>query len=422
MKGDRRTVWFTGHGRWGKLPMLLASVLVLALGIAVSIALAAKSVESFFGEQGSAEGQFQTPRDVAVYNGTGGNPGTGDIYVVDDVNHRIQQFDSNKAFVRTWGGGVDDGTAVGQTCTADCQAGIVGTTDGMFDNPQGIAVNQATGDLYVRDRDNRRVQQFSSSGGFLRAWGTTGPEAGQFAASTTASNGIAVAPVSGDVFVADPGNRRVQQFESDGDFVRAWGWGVDTGASAFEICTAASTCQSGLTTTGTDNGRFGSNHPIHIAVDSAGIVYASDSNSSNRVMRFDSTQATAAALLLSPIGVPPLASATTNSMEVDPSNDHLLIGRGTPGIQELDTTTLSVVDTHMSGSGLTPTGLGIDTFDSEILVSSTSGAPPRLRPRQRRRPRGGDRSCHGHHSRQRHLQRHGRPERVQHGLPLRVRH
>ena len=220
----------------------------------------------------------------------------------------------------------------------------------MFDNPQGIAVNQATGDLYVRDRDNRRVQQFSSSGGFVRSWGTTGAGAGQFAASTTASNGIAVAPGSGDVFVADPGNRRVQQFKSDGDFLRAWGWGVDTGASAFEICTSASTCQSGLTTPGTNNGRFGSNQPIHIAADSAGIVYASDSNSSGRVMRFDTTQATAAALLLSPIGVPPLISTVTTSMEVDPSNDHLLISRANLGIQVLDTTTLEVVNTHMSGS------------------------------------------------------------------------
>jgi len=378
LKGDRRNVWFTSHGRWGKLPMLLASVLVLALGIAVSFALAAKHVESFFGERGSAEGQFENPRDPAVYNGTSGSPGTGAIYVVDDGNHRIQQFDSNKAFVRTWGGGVDDGTAVGQTCTADCQVGIAGTTDGMFDNPQGIAVNQATGDLYVRDRDNRRVQQFTSSGGFVRAWGTLGAGAGQFAASTTNSNGIAVAPGSGDVFVADPGNRRVQQFESDGDFVRAWGWGVDTGASAFEICTALTGCQTGLATPGADNGRFGANHPVHIAVDSAGTVYASDSNSGNRVMRFDSTQATAAALLLSPIGAPPLASSSTNSMEVDPSNDHLLIGRGNLGIQEFDTTTLGVVDTHMSGSGLIPTGIGIDTSDGEIMVSSISAGGHRV--------------------------------------------
>jgi hypothetical protein len=31
-----------------------------------------------------------------------------------------------------------------------------------------------------------------------------------------------------------------------GDFIAAWGWGVDTGAAAFEICTPASTpCQAG---------------------------------------------------------------------------------------------------------------------------------------------------------------------------------
>ena len=32
-----------------------------------------------------------------------------------------------------------------------------------------------------------------------------------------------------------------------GDFIRTWGWGVDTGASAFEICTPGSTpCYAGV--------------------------------------------------------------------------------------------------------------------------------------------------------------------------------
>jgi NHL repeat len=394
--GVRERMRLQAPGEWAKLPVVLALTLVLVLGIGISLALAGKGIESWFGQQGSAAGQFQTPRDVAVYNGTAVNPGTRHIYVVDDNNHRIQQFDSNGVFIRTWGGGVDDGTAVGQTCTADCQAGVAGTAEGMFDNPQGVAINQETGAVYVRDRDNLRVQQFNADGSFVRAWGwgvatgaaafevctttcqagATGGGAGQFATSATASNGIAVAPGTGDVFVADPTNRRVQQFAPDGAFVKAWGWGVDTGASAFEVCTAASGCQAGLTTAGTENGRFGANHPVHIGVDSNGVVYASDSNSLNRVMRFDSTQATATALLLTPIGAPPLASAATNSIEVDPSSDNVLVGRGViPGsasIQELGTTPLRVVDTHLTSTPLVPTGIGIDTSDGEILVSSIS--------------------------------------------------
>jgi NHL repeat len=411
--GDRWALRGHASREWGKLPLVLAIACGLLLALGISLALAGKGVESFFGERGSGDGQFETPRDVAVYNGTALNDGTNDIYVVDDVNHRVQRFDSEPPYA------------------FEAKFGGQGPAGGQFNRPQGIAINQSNGAIYVRDRDNRRVQRFDPDGTFVRAWGwdvvasgpgddvtapvnefeicvpangdtcqtgTSGAAGGQFATSTAFGGGIAVAPATGDVFVADPTNRRVQEFESDGDFLRLWGFDVvSTGpgndldtdgagpdlADQFEICVPANgdVCKSGLTTAGTDNGRFGLNQPVHIAVDSAGIVYASDSNSSNRVMRFDTTQATAAALLLSPIGVPPLASATTNSMEVDPSNDHLLIGRANVGIQELDTTTLAVVDTHMSGSGLTPTGLGIDTSDGEIMVSSTSSVGGSIRHR-----------------------------------------
>ncbi len=386
--GDRWALRGRASREWGKLPLVLAIACALLLALGISLALAGKGIESWFGGQGSGDGQFQSPRDVAVYNGTTLSPGTDDIYVVDDNNHRVQRFDSAPPYA------------------FEAKFGGQGSAGGQFDNPQGIAINQSTGALYVRDRDNRRVQQFTADGTFVRAWGwdvvasgpgddvtppenefeicvpangdtcktgTSGAGGGQFATSTSVGGGIAVAPATGDVFVADPVNRRVQQFEPDGDFVRAWGWGVDTGADEFEICTALSGCNSGLTTTGTDNGRFGANHPVHLAVDSAGIVYATDSNVSQRVMRFDSTQAAAQDLLDPPIGVPPLSSGSTNSMEVDPSTDHVLISRGFANVLEVDTTPLRVVDTHLTGTTITPTGIGVDTSDDEILVASTSG-------------------------------------------------
>jgi NHL repeat-containing protein len=395
--GDRWALRGRASREWGKLPLVLAIACALLLALGISLAVAGKGVESFFGERGSGDGQFETPRDVAVYNGTALNDGTDDIYVVDDVNHRVQRFDSVPPYA------------------FEAKFGGQGPAGGQFNRPQGIAINQSNGAIYVRDRDNLRVQQFDADGTFVRAWGwdvvasgpgddvtapvnefeicvaangdtcktgTSGAAGGQFATSSAFGGGIAVAPATGDVFVADPVNRRVQQFESDGDFVRLWGWDVvsttqagDLGTNNFEVCqsTATGVCKAGATASpSTSNGQFGTNQPLHLAADSEGVVYASDSTSSGRVMRFDTTQATAAALLLSPIGVPPLISTVTTSMEVDPSNDHLLISRANLGIQELDTTTLAVVDTHMTGSGLTPTGLGIDSSDGEIMVSSTS--------------------------------------------------
>src|SRR6478672_3818926 len=49
--------------------------------------------------------------------------------------------------------------------------GETGTEGGTFSEPAGIAVNDATEDVYVVDRNNNRIQQFESDGTFVRMWG-----------------------------------------------------------------------------------------------------------------------------------------------------------------------------------------------------------------------------------------------------------
>src|SRR5215470_17817954 len=56
----------------------------------------------------------------------------------------------------------------------------------------------------------------------LSEFGSQGSGVGQFQTPV----GVAVAPTSGNVFVADSGNARVQKFDPNGNFVSAWGWGV----------------------------------------------------------------------------------------------------------------------------------------------------------------------------------------------------
>jgi hypothetical protein len=46
-----------------------------------------------------------------------------------------------------------------------------GTTGGTFNQPTGIAVNNETGNVYVVDRVNNRIEQFTSAGAFVRMWG-----------------------------------------------------------------------------------------------------------------------------------------------------------------------------------------------------------------------------------------------------------
>lgn len=95
--------------------------------------------------------------------------------------------------------------------------GSAGSGPGEFDQPQGLAVDQA-GEVYVADAGNCRVQVFSADGKFLRSWGSCGGEQGQFQKPLD----VAIGP-RGDVYVADFELDRVQVFSRDGAFKFSWG-------------------------------------------------------------------------------------------------------------------------------------------------------------------------------------------------------
>lgn len=133
------------------------------------------------GSAGSGAGQFNNPQDVAVDNST------GDLYVADTGNHRVEKFDSSGNFISAWGWGVKDGNATSEICTSGCQTGIAGSGAGQFTTPTFIAVDNSTdasaGDVYVADTADNVVQKFGPSGNLITSWGTGG--------ATSYSGGIA---------------------------------------------------------------------------------------------------------------------------------------------------------------------------------------------------------------------------------------
>jgi uncharacterized protein (TIGR03663 family) len=158
--------------------------------------------------------------------------------------------------------------------------GQVGTGNGQFNRPRGIAIGP-DGDVYVVDSDNALVQVFRPDGTFVRQWGGhcnlsdgtdcqdpdgSGPLApgdGQFQEPW----GIAV-DKSGRVYVADTWNHRIEVFESDGTFVTQWG-------TFGQVPTAE----------GGEDVFYG---PRDVAVDDAGRVFVSDTGN-KRIVVFDST-------------------------------------------------------------------------------------------------------------------------------------
>jgi hypothetical protein len=111
-------------------------------------------------------------------------------------------------------------------------------------------------------------------------------EPGEGAGKTQNPQGVAVDLETGRLYVGDRNNNRVDVFGPTGAFVKAFGWGVKTGAAEFEVC--ISSCRAGLP--GAGKGQF--NRPTGIAVDndpaspSFHDIYVVDYEN-NRVEKFD---------------------------------------------------------------------------------------------------------------------------------------
>ncbi|HEY7951539.1 MAG TPA: hypothetical protein VID70_01035, partial [Solirubrobacteraceae bacterium] len=214
---------------------LLGVAVVVGCLLVVGGGVAVAAPGSFGGGEGDEAGQFQSPVGIAV------EQESGDVYVADHSNERIDKFGPGGEFLFAWGWGVGDGHSEAlQTCTADCFVGVYGSGGGELRFPDGVAVDSGLlsashGDVYVMDAANDRVEKFDSSGSFLLAFGkevnettsgdvclageacragTPGTEPGEFQMGET--GGIAV-DGSGDVFVGDV--NRVEEFTQGGVYV-----------------------------------------------------------------------------------------------------------------------------------------------------------------------------------------------------------
>lgn len=169
---------------------------------------------------------FSSPRALAIDK-------TGNIYVADAWNHRIQKFTANGQFITSWG--------------------RQGNDEGEFNEPSGLALDR-NNNIYVVDRNNNRIQKFTADGRFLKKWGTKGNGNDQL----DDPRGIVI-DGSGDIFVTDKSNNRVQKFTADGHYITTFG------------------------TSGTGNGQFTA--PIGIDVDGQGNLFVSDAGN-YRIQRF----------------------------------------------------------------------------------------------------------------------------------------
>lgn len=270
-----------------------------------------------FGSFGTGNGQFDAPRGIDVDS-------NDNIFVSDPPNNRIQKFDKFGNYISTIGQGTfafisdvtvnsDDnivmvdawanevkifdtngnlldqfgegGIQVGQlnnceaiatqsnnrialACINTSKVAVIdGDGDAIFDigasgdgnakfrGPMDLSID-ASEDIYVADSGNRRIQKFNSNMEYITQWSAVDGIDTEFDPSS-----VVVGP-SGNIYVTDVTNHRVQVFTNNGTFVSKFG------------------------EYGTGNGQFV--EPADLAFDSSNNIYVVE-RGNHRVQKFNSS-------------------------------------------------------------------------------------------------------------------------------------
>lgn len=178
--------------------------------------------------------RLQSPTGIAVAR-------NGDRYVIDRRANRLFLLNTSNMAQAAWGG--------------------LGGGEGRFNDAWGIAID-SEGAIYVADTFNHRIQKFDRNGNFLFAWGRPGVSAADGAGRDTIFFGprAIVIDRQNRLLVTDTGNKRIQVFDSEGNFLLQFG------------------------KEGSGEGEF--NEPVGLAIDNAGRIYVADTWN-KRIQVFD---------------------------------------------------------------------------------------------------------------------------------------
>lgn len=140
---------------------------------------------------------FQYPGGITV------SPNTGNVWITDYCNDRVQVLTPDLTFSFTFG--------------------QHGTDEGQFDGPTSVVINKY-GIAYVVDCNNHRIQAFTENGRFVSQFGTEGNLNGQLYFPIR----IILDSHDNHLYITEEGNHRVSIFTTEGVFVTSFGeYGIE---------------------------------------------------------------------------------------------------------------------------------------------------------------------------------------------------
>jgi sugar lactone lactonase YvrE len=189
------------------------------------------------------------PRDVAF-------DAAGNVYIADQLNHRIRRVDARTRVL----------TTVAGTGTGGFSGDGGPATAAKLYSPFGVAID-ARNNIYIADDDNYRVRRVDGVTGTIATLagngtnGFSGDGGPAIAASLGEVSAVAV-DASGNVYIADPGNARIRKVDPAGVITTFAGGGNTQGDGG--PATSATVFASAITTDAAGN--------VYIAESGPGLI------------------------------------------------------------------------------------------------------------------------------------------------------
>jgi sugar lactone lactonase YvrE len=164
--------------------------------------LAGSGIAGFHDDANGLKASFNQPNGIAI-------DATGNIFIADQLNHRIRKINREGAVSSFAGSGIAG--------SADNVEGALAN----FNHPRTIAIDKI-GNLYVGDVANNKIRKITANGIVTTLAGTGAPGSQDDSLGLRAGfnfpNGITI-DASGKLYIADQLNNKIRTIETNGYFI-----------------------------------------------------------------------------------------------------------------------------------------------------------------------------------------------------------